>query len=57
MQGCSAGEREVICICLVDRVLVGLVVVLSIAYLAAIVLCLVERARYVKRLHGMRRHG
>ena len=42
--------------CPMNRVLVGIVAVLAIAYVAAIVLCLVERRRQVRRMHEAR-HG
>lgn len=41
--------------CPMNRVLVGVCAVLAIAYVAAIVLCIVERRRYVRQLHELRR--
>jgi hypothetical protein len=41
--------------CPMNMLLVGIVVVLAVAYVAAIVLCILARRQYVKRIHGMRR--
>lgn len=40
--------------CPMNRVLVGVVAVLAIAYVVAIVLCLVQRRREVRRMHQAR---
>jgi hypothetical protein len=37
-----------------NRLLVGIVAILAIAYVVAIVLCLVERRRQVRRMHEAR---
>jgi hypothetical protein len=38
-----------------NTLLVGVVAILSIAYVVAIVLCLVQRSREVRRMHEARR--